>query len=98
DDLTEQLSAFAKGSTVAFAVETLSRLQNSTDTISINYVIRNADGNIVDFGENSMTWNNIWIGNLYVSDSKRPLETEGTYLLEVYFDRQLIASQSFTVA
>ena len=98
DDLTEQLSAFAKGSTVAFAVETLSRLKNSTDAISINYVIRNADGNVVDFGENSMTWNSIWIGNLYVSDSKRPLETEGTYLLEVYFDRQLIASQSFTVA
>ncbi len=96
-DLNTPRTDFSKEETVAFAVEALSRLKNSRNSVSIVCLVRNADGRIVDFYTGSEVWNNLWVEDLYVGELKRPIENPGTYKLEIYFDRQLLAEQSFRV-
>ena len=95
-DLTEDYDPEIDPSEISFD-DIFQRDAIDKDTINILYIVRDADGRPIDFGSESKSWNNIWIGNLYVSDTKKPLENEGSCTLEIYFDRQLLASQTFTV-
>ena len=96
-DLSTPRTEFTTEETVAFAVQALSKLKNSKNSVSIICLVRSEDGGVVDYYTGSEVWNNLWVEHLYVGELKRPVTAPGTYKLEVYFNRQLLAEHSFQV-
>ena len=68
-----------------------------SNSVSIICLVRSEDGGVVDYYTGSEVWNNLWVEHLYVGELKRPVTAPGTYKLEVYFNRQLLAEHSFQV-
>lgn len=67
------------------------------DTISIMYIYRDQDGNIVSCESTSAVWRNMWYRRYCELDAPAVPQTPGSYTLELYFEGYLAHKQTFTV-
>lgn len=50
----------------------------------------------MDYYTGSAQWHTMWTGSKYLGQLERTPQTPGDYQLEVYFNRQLVRSMTFT--
>lgn len=96
-DLSTARSRYSTDEKLAFALESTTTPQESTDEVTTLLVIRDADGNVVDLNETTAVWSDMWSNRLMAGSFPRPIQTPGSYTLEIYFDGLAVLTQSFTV-
>ncbi len=96
-DLSSPASTFTTDETIAFAIQGVGTLQDSTDEITITIVVRDADDQILDVATDSAVWNDMWTKDLCVGAFPRAVAKAGSYTLQVYFDGQSVVKEAFTV-
>ena len=96
-DLATPATTFAPTETMAFAVQGVGTLEESTEEISVTMVIRNEDGDIVDAATTSAVWNDMWKDDLCIGAFPRPVATAGEYTFELYFNGEALVQQTVTV-
>lgn len=85
---------------IAFACESVSVPEKSEDMVTTLLVVRNKNGNVVDYYTGEETWDNMWNRNKYVGELLRTPEEPGEYTLEIYFNGKRVKTDkdiSFTV-
>ncbi len=96
-DLSEGRTEFLPSEPIAFAVQALNGVRSSKDEVQVLYVVRNADGEPVDYYARTYQWNAMWSNDLHVGSLERTPQTPGTYTLEVYIDGMILRSKEFSV-
>ncbi len=99
-DYTDQ---FTSGQNISIILYCSSPFFIPSDEISVLYVIRNADGNVVTrhIAQESIDWHDLWVnghsqyGELDLPSA--PMEL-GSYSLTIYFNGQYVASADFSIA
>ncbi|MBP3701369.1 MAG: fibronectin type III domain-containing protein, partial [Lachnospiraceae bacterium] len=85
---------------IAFACESVSDLEESEDLVTTMLVLRDENGNVVDYYTGEEIWNNMWSRNKFVGELLRTPEEPGEYTLEIYFNGKRVKTDkdvSFTV-
>lgn len=97
-EVPEELTdTFKITDSIAFALEITSKYDYSDTEVETIIVIRNADGEPVDFTYGSAQWYTMWTNDLYLGQTPRTPQTPGEYTLEVYFNNQQVCTKSFTI-
>lgn len=94
NNLATAATTFSASQSIAFVCESSSTLQNSDDTVSILLVVRNSDGQVVDYYSGTEVWNTMWTNRQYVGELLRTPQDAGTYTLEIYFNGRLVKTGS----
>lgn len=89
-------STFSADEEIAVCLQASSR-RNSSDSVQILYVIRDADGNPVSDASDSRSWNDMWYQLRHTSAVPNPGES-GEYTLEVYVNHELLKKIGFTIS
>ena len=93
-------TTFKTSEQIAFACESVSALKDSDEAVSTLLVLRDENGNVVDYYSGEEVWNNMWTRDTYVGELLRTPQTPGQYSLEIYFNGQRVKTDkeiSFTV-
>ena len=85
------------GSSIAFVLEATQGVTSSDEEVEALIVVRDAQGVPVDYYTGSAQWHTMWTGSKYLGQLERTPQTPGDYQLEVYFNRQLVRSMTFTI-
>ena len=93
----EQTTQFTTGSSIAFVLEATQGVTSSDEEVEALIVVRDAQGVPVDYYTGSAQWHTMWTGSKYLGQLERTPQTPGDYQLEVYFNRQLVRSMTFTI-
>ncbi len=96
-DLSTSKTAFQSGETIAFALEALSGVKKSNDTVNVCLAIRNTDGTLIGGKVYSSKWNDMWSGKLFAGELSLADVPAGSYNLYVYFNSQYVSMTNFTV-
>jgi hypothetical protein len=96
-NLSVSRTEFLPSESIAFAIEAISTIQSSEEEIQVLYVVRNADGEPVDYYASTYTWDEMWSNSLHVGALQRTPQAVGDYTLEFYFNGQLVRSKEFSV-
>lgn len=94
--LSNSKSVFTADEEIALCMQ-VARRNNSTSTVQILYVIRDADGNPVSDASDSRSWNDMWYQLRHTSTVPNPGKA-GDYTLEVYVDHALLKRIGFTIS
>jgi len=90
-------STFEADDLVGFVGYIPGKYNSLANTISVQYVYRDADGNIVGYQALSAVWRNMWYRRYCALDAPALPQEAGSYTVEIYFDGYLAHQQSFTV-
>ncbi len=96
-DLTGGRSEFLTSESIAFAVQAINGVRASSDEMEVLYVIRNADGDPIDYYTNTYQWNDMWSNDLHVGSLARTPQAVGTYRLDIYFNGDILRSKEFRI-
>lgn len=96
-DLIESRSEFRTDESVAFAVQAISGVRGSSETVDVLYVVRDADGLPVDYYSTTYQWNSMWSNDLHVGALARTPQTPGSYRLEIYVDGMILRGKNFEI-
>ena len=81
---------FSPTDSIAFACESIATPRDSDETIRVLLVVRDADGNVVDYYTGEDVWNDMWYRKTYVGELSRTPQEPGEYKLEIYFNGKLV--------
>lgn len=101
-DLGDAQDKFSPSDAIAVCVEADS-IRSSRDDVSVMYVIRDSEGKAVnDVSRDGIEWSDLWYNRRHANAIPLPASgegrsTPGTYTLEIYVNRLLLASVSFTI-
>ena len=96
-DLSTSKTAFQSGETIAFALEALSGVKKSNNTVNVCIAIRRADGTLIGGKMYSAKWNDLWSGKLFADEISLADIPAGSYNLYLYFNSQYVSMTNFTV-
>lgn len=88
---------FAADEKIAYVLEATSDIPKNDGSVKLLAIVRNADGKLIDFDEQSVVWNDFWSNKKAVSSFPRTPQTAGDYTLEIYVNGKLLTSMTFTV-
>ena len=89
--------SFSVNEKVAYVLEATSDIPKNDGSVKLLAVIRDADGKVVDFDEQSVVWNDFWSNKKAVGSFPRTPQEAGSYTLEIYVSYKLLTSVQFTV-
>lgn len=93
----QQTTQFAPSSSIAFVLEATQGVGRSDEEVETLILVRDAQGVPVDYYIGSAQWHTMWTNNKYLGQLERTPQIPGDYQLEVYFNRQLVQSMTFTI-
>lgn len=96
-DLESQTDTFKKDQSLAFMMEITGRYTYTDEDVHTLIVVRNSDGQPLDFTYTTAPWHTMWTNDKYVGELQRMPGDPGEYTLEIYFNGQLARSAAFTV-
>ena len=96
-NLTKSRNSFNTDEKIAFAVQTINKLESSTDEVGIDIVLRDADGKLLSRVHTSAVWDEMWNNSLFVGEVSTTPQRAGTYTLQIYFNRQLAAEKEIPI-
>lgn len=96
-DVQTHTDTFQVGEKASFTISL--RLANGTshDSITILYVIRDSDGNVISNKTSTEIWVNMWYNYRGELDVPSLPDKAGTYTIEIYFNGCTAHSQPFTM-
>lgn len=100
-DLNDHREVFSAQDHIAVCIE-VNAVNQSDDTVTLLYAVRDADGNVVNDVSAELAWDNLWYNRRHVNAIPLPASTgedsvPGSYTLEVYVNGKLLASAGFTI-
>lgn len=93
----QQTTQFAPSSSIAFVLEATQGVGRSDEEVETLILVRDAQGVPVDYYIGSAQWHTMWTNDKYLGQLERTPQIPGDYQLEVYFNRQLVQSMTFTI-
>ncbi len=102
-DLGEAQDTFSVNDLIAVCVE-VDSIRSSRDDVSLMYVIRDSEGKVVnDISRDDLEWSDLWYNKHHANAIPLPAaadaaSTPGAYVLEIYVNRVLLATVSFTIS
>lgn len=93
----QQTTQFAPSSSIAFVLEATQGVGRSDEEVETLILVRDAQGVHVDYYIGSAQWHTMWTNDKYLGQLERTPQIPGDYQLEVYFNRQLVQSMTFTI-
>ncbi len=97
EDTDTATTTFTTAQNIAFVIQASYDASDDDKTVSTTYIIRNYDGTPVYVYESERSWSGSWTTARHSGDLPDIPQTPGSYILEVYFDGDLMISTSFTV-
>ena len=94
DDYT---TTFAVGEEASFVIHLTQQYDTSDDTINTLFVIRDANGAVVDTMATSTTWREMWYNNYCELDIPSLPQTSGDYTITVYFNGAFAGTSDFSI-
>ncbi len=88
---------FSMGETAGFVVWCSAELELAETETWATYVLRDAEGNLIDISHLQYQWNTIWSQNICQLDAPFMPNLPGNYQLSIYFDGMLVTTQNFTI-
>ena len=82
----QQTTQFAPSSSIAFVLEATQGVGRSDEEVETLILVRDA-----------REWHTMWTNDKYLGQLERTPQIPGDYQLEVYFNRQLVQSMTFTI-
>ena len=96
-NLSTPRTEFKTAETVAFALQSIQNTEDSDDSVELLYLLRDADGNLVDLTRGNIVWNESWDKNMFAGAFPRTPEKPGTYVLQIFFNGKFVAEKDFKV-
>ena len=90
-------TTFKVGTSASFVSHVDTKTSKVDDLITILYVIRDAEGKLVNSNTESRTWDAMWDNRYGTLTIPVMPETPGNYTVEIYFNGTRATTQSFTV-
>ena len=94
---SDYTTEFSVGEAASFLVKITRVYSTSSETVTITYVIRNAQGQPIQTEVTSVPWRSMWYKNYCELDIPIMPSAAGDYTMEVYFNGGLVVSQPFTI-
>ena len=87
---------------IAVCVE-VNAVNQSDDTVTLLYAVRDASGNVVNDVSRELAWDSLWYNRRHANAVPLPAaqgeaSVAGSYTLEIYINGKLLASTGFTIA
>ena len=99
NDTSTPMSSFATDDHISFQLEIYYDATEEDKTVSSTYIIRDSDGNPYAVYEGSpRSFSGTWVLARRSGDLPDCIEVPGSYKLEIYFNGDFVASESFTVS
>lgn len=100
-DLANHKDTFASDEKIAVCLE-INAVNSSTDEVTLLYVLRDADGNVVNDISKVLPWNDIWYSRRHAGEIPLPAKpgeasVAGDYTLEIYVNGKLLAETGLTI-
>ncbi len=100
-DLDNKRTTFSTTQKIAICVQ-VNGVAASEDQTHVAYVIRNAEGQVVNDIYSMVSWNDLWYSRRHASAIPLPAaegenSVPGTYRVEIYINGKLLASAGFTI-
>lgn len=101
-DLSNVKTYFGVDEKIAACIE-INAVNASDDEVTLMYVIRDEDGNVVNDVSKTLPWNDVWYSRRHASEIPLPAaqgepSAAGSYRLEIYVNGKLLASAGFQIA
>lgn len=90
-------TSFAPAEKIAFALQTMTKPEQSGDTVRITAVLRNADGTVADVQTTEAVWDDMWDGDLFVGTFPHAPKAAGEYTAQMYFNAKNAAKTQLRV-
>ena len=94
---SDYTTTFSPNEKISFVAKLEKNYGTSYDGISILYVIRNQEGNIVSISSQYEAWSDIWYYYYGELDVPQVPTVSGDYTMDIYFNGGFITSQDFTI-
>ncbi len=101
NDLRNHKATFSAEEKIAVCIE-ITAVNSSTDTVTLAYVVRDAEGRVVNDVARTLPWNDMWYSRRHASEIPLPARAgepsaAGSYTLEIYVNGKLLAEAGFTI-
>ena len=102
NDLQKTRTEFTKDERIAVCLQVES-ISASEDTVTLLYVLRNEEGQVVTDESNEFTWDSLWFERRHANEVPLPkavgenTSVPGKYTLEVYINGCLLLQRDFTI-
>lgn len=90
-------SNFKPGEKAGFVVWCDASSEESEDTLSITFILRDQEGKLLDMSQTEAVWSTLWNQGFTELDIPVMPQSPGTYRLYIYWNGMLAAAQDFTV-
>lgn len=97
NDVRNFTDSFKVGQKASFLVKLITTYNTSSTPITIMYVIRDAEGNLISNNNVTQTWTSMWFEGYCELDVPQIPQEPGTYSIEIYFSGAYAHKQNFTV-
>ena len=88
---------FEVGVKASFLVEVWKKPKKSDDAVTITYLIRSESGEPLSMNHVNSTWDKMWNKKFCELDIPQMPETAGKYTVEIYFNSQIITTETFSI-
>lgn len=101
NDLRNHKTTFSAEEKIAVCIE-INAVNSSTDSVTLLYVVRDAEGRVVNDVAQTLPWNDMWYSRRHASAIPLPAKAgedaiTGDYTLEIYVNGKLLAETAFTI-
>ena len=96
-DISEYTTTFKTGQKASFVIRMRAEYNTSDDEITAAFVVRNADGQVVEASSSTEAWWRMWRRNYCELDVPSLPTAPGDYTVSVYFNGDLAAVVDITI-
>lgn len=94
---SDYTTTFTVGASASFVTHVDTKTTQVDDLVTILYVIRDAEGKLINYKSESRTWDDMWDNRYGTLTIPVMPETPGAYTVSIYFNGTAATTQSFTV-
>ena len=95
--LSTPRTKFKADESIAFALQTINKVDSSNDEVTVTMLLRDANNKLVDFETENRIWSSMWNKDLFVGEFPRTPARPGTYRMELLFNNHHVTSKEFEV-
>ena len=88
---------YAQGETILFVIETPGIPTDSDEQVTVHYVVRDANDQIVHVDREHLVWNEMWQDSAWMGRIPWLPETAGAYSFTIYINSQRVGTISFSM-
>lgn len=96
-DLRGGTVRYRKDDSITFLITAGSNPANSDETVTVQYVVRDSSGGIVNVQQTEAAWSSLWEGRQWYEKIPWLPDTPGSYSFTVYVNSQRVGTINFTM-